>query len=41
MAPKQHPPNHPNMMEHPLYDPSPTSITNKQENAKTKNLATA
>jgi len=37
----QLPPNHPNMQEHLLNDPSPPNIINKQENVKTKNLATA
>jgi hypothetical protein len=39
-APRQTPPNHPNTPKHPLNDSSPPNITNKQENVKTKNLAT-
>jgi hypothetical protein len=40
-AHRQTPPNHPNTPKHPLNPHSPPNITNKQENVKTKNLATA
>jgi hypothetical protein len=39
-AHRQHLPNHPNMPKHPLNEHSHPNITNKQENVKTKNLAT-
>jgi hypothetical protein len=38
--PDKPPPNHPNMPKLPINEHSPPNITNKQENVKTKNLAT-